>query len=375
MSVCRSKCCEHVPQDIFLEIWEEIGFPESPDYTQIWLLWAESQLGGGVTALTDHSLSVDRLRAHFPGPWGAHTHGHQLIVSTFRVSGSRLIIGQADGSLQLYTVMEPSFVRSVNIEDGSVREVELWHSEQLVAVAGDTLLHVMEVDTLREVSIPDIELCGDNKHISCFGEILSYCDLKSDIIVCSFVKPRERYGDNPFNRLFSITTRNASPIQWKIWGSEVIVLDTQGTVLVYTFFENIIELVFQSESNVMILYKNPCHMFRDVILCSTSAAAGLIVRASYWLLGWRLQDTGGKLHRAMEQDKISPQEEVWALAIRRNLVLCGTEGGVLMLFSNDETDDQSSNYQAQALKGNIMPHANFVLYHRQTFPSREATLM
>ena len=361
MSVCRSKCCEHVPQDIFLEIWEEIGFPESPDYTEIWLQWTQSQLGDGVTALTDHSLSVERLRANFPGPWSPHTHGHQLIVSTFRVFGSRLIIGQADGSLQLYTVTEPSFVMSVNIEDGSVREVELWHSEHLVAVAGDTLLHMMEVDTLKEVSIPDIELCEDNRHISCFGEILSYCDMKSDIIVCSFMKPRERYGDNPFHRLFSITTRNASPIQWKIWGSEVIVLDTQGTVLVYNFTENNTELVFQSESNVMILYKNPCHMFRDIILCSTSAAAGLIVRASYWLMGWRLQDTGGKLHRAMEQDKISPQEEVWALAIRRNLVLCGTEGGVIMLFSNDETDVQSPNYQAQALKGNIMTHTDVVL--------------
>ena len=354
MSVCRSKCCEHVPQDIFLEIWEELGFPSCPDFTQIWLLWSESQLGGGVAALTDNSLQVDKLRAHFPGPWTAHTHGHQLIVSTFRVSGSRLIIGQADGTLQLYDVLEPSFVRSVNIEDGSVREVELWHSENLVAVAGDTLLHMMEIETLSEISIPDIELCEDNKHISCFGAIISYCDLKSDIIVCSFVKPRERYGDNPFNRLFAITTKNASPIQWKIWGNEVIVLDTQGTVLVYSFHENITELVFQSESNVMLLYKNPCHMFRDVMLCSSSAAAGLIVRASYWLVGWRLQDTGGKLHRALEQDKVSPQEEVWATALRRNLVLCGTEGGVLMLFTNDETDDQTRNYQGQALKGKII---------------------
>ena len=43
--------------------------------------------------------------------------------------------------------------------------------------------------------------------------------------------------------------------------------------------------------NYLLRYKNPCYLYRDVIFCSTSAAVGLIVRASYWLLGWRIHQT------------------------------------------------------------------------------------
>ena len=43
--------------------------------------------------------------------------------------------------------------------------------------------------------------------------------------------------------------------------------------------------------NYLVRYKNPCYLYRDVIFCSTSAAVGLIVRASYWLLGWRIHQT------------------------------------------------------------------------------------
>ena len=89
------------------------------------------------------------------------------------------------------------------------------------------------------------------------------------------------------------------------------VLDTQGAISVYRPAPSpqaTPTLVFKSDSNVMIMYgniynisthiysyllryKNPCYLYRDVIFCSTSAAVGLIVRASYWLLGWRIHQT------------------------------------------------------------------------------------
>ena len=92
------------------------------------------------------------------------------------------------------------------------------------------------------------------------------------------------------------------------------VLDTQGAISVYRLAPSPPApptLVFKSDSNVMIMYgisttyllisthiynylvryKNPCYLYRDVIFCSTSAAVGLIVRASYWLLGWRIHQT------------------------------------------------------------------------------------
>ena len=98
-------------------------------------------------------------------------------------------------------------------------------------------------------------------------------------------------------------------------------LDTQGAISVYRPAPSpqaTPTLVFKSDSNVMIMYgniynisthiysyllisthiynyllryKNPCYLYRDVIFCSTSAAVGLIVRASYWLLGWRIHQT------------------------------------------------------------------------------------
>ena len=88
-------------------------------------------------------------------------------------------------------------------------------------------------------------------------------------------------------------------------------------------------------------------MFRDALFCSSSAAAGLIVRTSYWLLGWQL-DTGssdGQLRRVLEQDKIHPQDEVWCLSLRRNLLLCGTESGHVILFTNNLSDNKAEPRQ------------------------------
>ena len=34
-SVCRTKCCDNIPADIFLELWEECGLCQPPDYIQV----------------------------------------------------------------------------------------------------------------------------------------------------------------------------------------------------------------------------------------------------------------------------------------------------------------------------------------------------
>ena len=129
------------------------------------------------------------------------------------------------------------------------------------------------------------------------------------------------------------------PIQWRLWLDEVIVLQSNGVISIYkTENYKTDNLTFQSSPNVMLMYKNPCYQFRDVIICSTSTAAGLIVRTSYWLLGWSLHTNEGKLHRVLNQDKIQPEDEVWCLSLRRNLLLCGTESGCLVLFSHSKTE-------------------------------------
>ena len=34
-SVCRTKCCDNIPADIFLELWEECGLCQPPDYIKV----------------------------------------------------------------------------------------------------------------------------------------------------------------------------------------------------------------------------------------------------------------------------------------------------------------------------------------------------
>lgn len=68
-------------------------------------------------------------------------------------------------------------------------------------------------------------------------------------------------------------------------------------------------------------------------------------RTSYWLLGWQLDINKRKLHRALDQDKINPQDEVWCVALRRNLLVCGTECGCIILFTNSDSEDENEEKQ------------------------------
>ena len=51
-------------------------------------------------------------------------------------------------------------------------------------------------------------------------------------------------------------------------------------------------MLYQSEPYTVIMYKNPCWMFRDVIFCSTLSSRGLMARTSYWLMGWDVARRG-----------------------------------------------------------------------------------
>ena len=35
---------------------------------------------------------------------------------------------------------------------------------------------------------------------------------------------------------------------------------------------------------------------------------------------------------------MNPADDVWCLALRRNVLLCGTEGGCLVVFTGDKTE-------------------------------------
>ena len=61
------------------------------------------------------------------------------------------------------------------------------------------------------------------------------------------------------------------------------------------------------------------------------------------MLGWQLEISKKKLHRALDQDKINPQDEVWCVALRRNLLVCGTECGCIILFTNPDSEDEQKD--------------------------------
>ena len=104
--------------------------------------------------------------------------------------------------------------------------------------------------------------------------------------------------------------------------------------------------------------------FRDIFFCSSEIVSNSIARASYWLvrlLKMLIKETltktrlagnstvevnsPGRLTRShpfsfvivviifKTQNKVNPLEEVTCVALRRSLLLCGTEGGRILGFN------------------------------------------
>ena len=348
----------------------------------MWEVWSEAQVGGRrLIAATSCQLNLSRLKSDYSGRWTAHSHGHQLICSTFTTNNSHLYIGQADGSLAHYDALKPDFKEELNIEDGAVREVNIWTAESLLVVAGDTKIQFFQLENLERVATANVVLVAeDNRHISTFGAAISFCDQSdsaragnSETILVS--RRAGGRGGLVLDTLFTLAL-SSPPIQWRLWLEEVIVLLTSGVISIYKTEQNqSAQLQFQTCPNVMMMYKNPCYLFRDVIVCSTSAAAGLIVRTSYWLLGWSLHTKEGRLHRALNQDKIQPEDEVWCLALRRNLLLCGTESGCLILFNHTKTEAAGKQpFQSVHLKkGHSVVELQYDCYKAPVFKQQVST--
>merc|ERR1712223_1815571 len=93
----------------------------------------------------------------------------------------------------------------------------------------------------------------------------------------------------------------------------------------------------KTEPNMLVMYQSPCFIFRDIFFCSSEVVSNSLARGSYWLVGWDLH-SGGALARALDQNKANPLEEVTCVALRRGLLLCGTEGGRILGFQCSDRD-------------------------------------
>jgi len=343
LGIAKTLCCNQIPSDVFVEIWEELGLQIPIDFLKVWTAWMQSQILSEPVASTSSSLLLKELSSSFSGAWTPHSHGHQLIRSTCAVRGSFLYIGDAAGTLSFHDVLRPEFRLEQNIGDGAVREIEIWNAENIIAVSGDSKVHLFDLDTFDKITLEKDIKSGENKHLSAFGDTISLSEKSLEI---TGYQTQGSKKDLLLTPVFQVLLTKPA-IQWKLWLDKVTVLEVGGEISVYRRKGSEVVQVIRTEPNMMIMYKNPCFLFRDILFCSTSASVGLIVRTSYWLLGWALEKDEGKLTRALDQDKLNPADDVWCLSLKRNILLCGTEGGCLVVFTCNKTELLEENMLQQ----------------------------
>jgi len=341
-AVSRAWILANIPSDVFTEIAEELRIrPDSdisPFTLEILNAWMESQISSEVTA-RKCELQAPKLGSKFLGTWGPHRHGHQLVSSLYTVHGSRLYVGDAKGDLYLLDSRFPSpaaerFCYTENIQDGSVQEVELWLHHDILVVSGDSKIHFFRMSDLERITVKGDLAQGDNKHLSCFGSSLSFSPLGGHTV--RIVQMLSSGGEHRLEKVVELL-KTEEPVQWKLWQDTIIAVMVKGTIQTYKRQGGVALLKFETEPNMMLMYKVPCFLYRDVIFCSTASAAGLIARSSYWLVGWNLVNDG-PLFRALDQDKINPLDDIWCVSLRRNLMGCGTEAGCILLYNSNKTE-------------------------------------
>ena len=194
-------------------------------------------------------------------------------------------------------MLRPEFRLEHNIGDGAVREIEIWNAENIIAVSGDSKVHLFDLDTFDKITLEKDIKSGENKHLSAFGDTISLSEKSVEI---TGYQTQGSKKDLLLTPVFQVLLTKPA-IQWKLWLDKVTVLEVGGEISIYRRKGSEVVQVIRTEPNMMIMYKNPCFLFRDILFCSTSASVGLIVRTSYWLLGWALEKDEGKLTRALDQ--------------------------------------------------------------------------
>ena len=106
--------------------------------------------------------------------------------------GSLLYIGDADGTLAFYDVFNPEFKKENNVNDGAIREIEVWHAENILAVSGDTNIHFFDLDKFDRVKLKNEVTSGQNKHLSTFGNVISFSEREEEITGCEANVSKDR---------------------------------------------------------------------------------------------------------------------------------------------------------------------------------------
>jgi len=213
LGIAKTLCCNQIPSDVFVEIWEELGLQIPIDFLKVWTAWMQSQILSEPVASTSSSLLLKELSSSFSGAWTPHSHGHQLIRSTCAVRGSFLYIGDAAGTLSFHDVLRPEFRLEQNIGDGAVREIEIWNAENITAVSGDSKVHLFDLDTFDKVTLEKDVKSGENKHLSAFGDTISLSEKSLEI---TGYQTQGSKKDLLLTPVFQVLLTKPA-IQWKLW--------------------------------------------------------------------------------------------------------------------------------------------------------------
>ena len=183
-----------------------------------------------------------------------------MIHSTFTVSGRHLFVGDAAGDLWRLDCDHEEEDVLRKIQDGPVLELELWLHHKVLVVAGAERIHFYTLDTLKRVAEAGEVRQGSNKHLSAFGAQLAY-----GLPDCSAVRVLEAEvmeGEIGVMPVLDIALE-AEGLLWELWEDRLLVLLEGGQILVYRLVEGGAQLLTATQPNMMIMYKNPCFLFRS----------------------------------------------------------------------------------------------------------------
>lgn len=216
----------------------------------------------------------------------------------------------------------------------------------------------------------DFNTTGVHKHVSVFGRrfAVSFPDgsLEVHVMVTAYMGVATGGVSTARVSRVACTEPGCGRLQWNLWQEKLTVLQTTGEILVYNTNKAQAELLYKSEPYMVIMYKNPCWMFRDVIFCSTLSSRGHQVRTSYWLLGWDVERRG-RLFRVLSQDGLASKDDIWCVALRRRLLVCGTETGSILLYEvegEEAKDNEKGRHSFIDLGMEERPLANIRVAHK-----------
>lgn len=386
--VARCRCSETIPDDILTEILSQQEWGVV-DWVGVWAAWVGSCLPPqAVQKGQEQSLQ-------YPRPFN-----HSV------VEGDNVYTGDGEGHLEWRRVGTRSCIRTT-LGDGNVEHISLMPTFGLVVVSGETRLHFYYLDRRAgywERLAADFQLSlGSNHHLSVFGPRFAFQDDDG------FIRVLEIFYVGLSVRTSEVCrVRQLLPwVQWTLWRDKVIGLQTNGEIVVFSLLCPTGQLMYKSEPYTVVMYKNPCWIFRDVVFCSSLASRGLLDSnygphtyvymsdlwdtrngTGYWMVGpvddlsdeTFLEDSakdsakeqleerlnndninnwGGEpfasLMRGFCLKKIYPglnsNDDVTCIAMQRRLILCGTLCGGLLIFSADNSDSKTANNKTSGSAG------------------------